>query len=238
MSNFEDLGMPPALQQLLAPAQQATGIPSYATGGLVMPQGAPLPQGAPQGVGVAPQQQPMDPKMLEMHVNQFVSQHPEQVAQIRQAIMSELQSGNLSPAELNKVVQLATVAAQNPAMYPQIRQFAIQQGLATDADLPQQYDQGLVVILLIAARAVQQDLGGAPAGAGAPANGGPIPSMEVGGKVPGKGEVIIKAHEGEFMVPKVAMDWYGRKHFENLIQKAKEESAMGSGLNRMEKQNA
>jgi hypothetical protein len=227
---FQSLDMPSALQQAMATPPK--GVPSYQQGGLVTPAG---PTG-PQGVGV--QQGPMDPKMLEMQINQFAQQHPQELAKIRQVIMGELQSGNLTPQELNQIVQLATVAAQNPSMYPQIRQFVIQQGLATEQDLPQQYDQGLVVVLLIAAKAVQQDLGGSPAGAGAPAEAGPIPSMAKGGKVPGKGAMVIEAHEGEFVVPKVAMDWYGRKHFEGLIQKAKEESAMGTGLQRMDKKNA
>lgn len=219
---FQSLEMSPAMQQLTTMPR----IPSYQQGGVVTPSG-------PQGAGV--QEGPMDPKMLEMHINQFAQQHPQELAQIRQVIMQELQSGNLTPQELNQIVQLATVAAQNPSMYPQIRQFAIQQGIATEQDLPQQYDQGLVVVLLIAAKAAQQDLGGAPAG-NAPANAGPIPSMKGGGKIPEPakpgGSVVIEAHENEFVVPKVAMDWYGRKHFESLIQKAKEESAMGTGLNR------
>jgi hypothetical protein len=66
--------------------------------------------------------------------------------------------------------------------------------------------------------------------------------MFAGGKVPEPsrkgGSVVVEAHEGEFMVPKVALDWFGRKHFEGLIQKAKEESAMGTGLKRVEKKNA
>lgn len=225
---FQSLDMAPALQQALA--MPAKGIPSYQQGGLITPAG---PVG-PQGVGV--QQGPMDPQMLEMHINQFAQQHPQELAQIRQVIMQELQSGNLTPQELNQIVQLATVAAQNPSMYPQIRQFAIQQGIATEQDLPQQYDQGLVIVLLIAAKAAQQDLGGSPAGAGAPAEGGPIPALKTGGAVPKT--MVAQVHEGEFMVPKETLDWYGRKHFEGLIQKAKEESAMGTGLKRVEKKNA
>lgn len=115
----------------------------------------------PMGVGLA-QTTPetMSPQMLEMHINQFVAQHPEQVAQIRAAIMQAIQSGELTPQELNMIIQLATVAARNPEMYPYVRKFAIQQGIATEQDLPQQYDQGLVFTILLAARAAQDIIQG------------------------------------------------------------------------------
>lgn len=216
---FQSLDMNPALQQILAP-QQAK-IPSYQQGGLATPNG-------PQGAGV--QQGPMDSQMLEMHVNQFAQQHPQELAQIRQVIMQELQSGNLTPQELNQIVQLATVAAQNPSMYPQIRQFAIQQGIATEQDLPQQYDQGLVVVLLIAAKAAQQDLGGSPAGAGAPANAGPIPSMKAGGPTP-KGNsndgFVAELHKNEYVVDADTLMYHGKKTFDALRDKALEDKMGG-----------
>jgi hypothetical protein len=224
------LDLPPALQQILGAPQP---MQSYAVGGLVTPggpvtQGMP-PGGPPQGVGMAPPSQgPMDPKMMEMNINQFATQHPQELAQIRQVIMQELQNGNLTPEELNKVVQLAQVAAQNPQMYPQIRQFAIQQGLATEEDLPQQYDQGLVVVLLIAARAAQQSLGGSPAGAeGPPANaGGPIPSFSKGGPTPtnlGGKPIVAKLHENEYVVDKDTLMYHGKKTFDALVAKARED---------------
>jgi hypothetical protein len=168
--------------------------------------------------------QPMDPQMLQMQLNQFASQNPQQMAEIRQAIVSEMQSGELTPQELNMMVQLATVASQNPEMYPNVRRFAIQQGIATEQDLPAQYDQGLVFVLLLAARAVQQDLGGAPAQEG-PAEAGPvIPSMARGGSIPGRGEskpVLIEAHTGEYVIPKYAVEWYGKQKLDQMVEKAK-----------------
>lgn len=215
--NTPSFDLSPALAQVLAPAQPA--IPSYAQGGLIQPGGPTA--GLQQG--------PMDPQMLEMHVNQFAQQHPEQLDQIRQVILQEIQSGNMTPQELNQIVQLATVAAQNPSMYPQIRQLVIQQGIATEQDLPPQYDQGLVIALLIAAKAVQQGVGGAPAGAGAPGNGGPIPSMAKGGPTPsGNGKpMLIEAHEDEYMIPKEALMYHGKKTFDAMIAKAREDKMGG-----------
>jgi hypothetical protein len=218
------------LQQLIMPPPK---IPSYRQGGLATPAGpamGALQAGSPQGVGVAgagpaASQPPMDHRMMEMQINQFAQQHPEQMAQIKQVIMQELQSGNLTPQELNQVVQLATVAAQNPQMYPQIRQFAIQQGIATEQDIPEQYDQGLVVALLIAAKAAQQSLGGAPATPpGAPANAGPMPSYIKGGPTPkgqGKG-FVAELHPNEYVVDADTLMYHGKKTFDAMKEKALE----------------
>ena len=199
-------------------------IPKYNMGGMVGPDGMPQPThmppgGAPKGVGVAQQgQQPGgDTQMLEMQVNQFVKQHPEQIAQLQEAISTELQSGELTADELNQMVQLATVAAQDPKMYPFVRQHALQQGIATEQDLPEQYDQGLVFALLLAGRAAQQ--GGAPQGN--------IPSMAQGGTVPGKkakadGGVVIEAHEGEYVIPKNVVAMKGKEFFDSLVEKYRE----------------
>lgn len=201
---------------------------SYQQGGMIGTGGAPDMTGMqvgvnPQAVG---QGGAMPPQMLEMQINQFATQHPEQLAQIRQVIMQLLQSGELTQQELNMIVQLATVASQNPEMYPYVRRFAVQQGIATEQDLPPQYDQGLVFVLLLAARAVQADLGGqnmmqggTPAAMGAP-------SMAKGGAVPPSkktdGSVLINAHEGEYVVPANVVKMKGKEFFDNLVEKYKE----------------
>ena len=137
------------------------------------------------------------------------------------------------------IVQLATVAAQNPDMYPYIRKFAIQNGIATEETLPPQYDQGLVFVLLLAARAIQADTGGqnmmqggSPAMAGGPAitssqvSSGGIPSMATGGMTPpskkSDGSVLINAHEGEYVIPKRVVEMKGKEFFDTLVEKYKE----------------
>ena len=217
---------------------QQTFVPSYQAGGMIGQGGMPEPMGA----GLAPQgQMPqggMTPQMLEMQVNQFATQHPQQVAQIRAAIMEVMQTGELTQQELNMIVQLATVAAQNPEMYPYVRNFAIQNGIATEQDLPPQYDQGLVFVLLLAARAIQADMGGqnmmqggSPAMAGGPdvtasqVSSGAIPSMAKGGMTPDSkksdGSVLINAHEGEYVVPAHVVKMKGKEFFDSLVEKYK-----------------
>lgn len=206
--------------------------PSYEAGGMIGAQGMPVPMGAApggmppppqmppaQGVGVSPNVQPnapMDYSMLEMQLNQFASQHPQQMQQIKQEMMQSLQSGELTSQELNMTVQLATVAAQNPQMYPYVRNFAIQQGIATEEDLSPQYDQGLIFSVLLAGRALQGGQGGQG-----------IPSMKVGGTVPSSqkndGSVLINAHEGEYVIPQNVVQMKGKEFFDNLVAKYRDE---------------
>lgn len=221
-------------RMLGAGAMAAPAVPSFQDGGMIGMGGAAIPPGAvpgmPMQAGVNPEMQagaPMDPQMLQMQINQFINKNPQQVAEIRQAIVQELQSGELTPQELNMIVQLATVAAQNPDMYPNVRNFAIQQGIASEQDLPVQYDQGLVFVLLLAARAVQQDLGGAPAGTGQPPGSAApvIPSMAAGGKIASSADskpVLIEAHTGEYVIPKHVVDMKGKEFFDSLVEKYKE----------------
>jgi len=230
---------PPAQQRPVGLATINVGpntfAPSYAEGGMIGPGG--MPQRPPGAAGVSEQTTSqggaMSPQMVDMQVKQFAAQHPEQVNQIRTAIMQAMQTGELTQQELNMIIQLATVAAQNPEMYPNVRNFAIQQGIATEQDLPPQYDQGLVFVLLLAAKAVQSEAGGqnmmaggSPATAGisaSQATSGAIPSMAVGGMTPDSkkpdGSVLINAHEGEFVIPAHVVKMKGKEFFDTLVEK-------------------
>ena len=261
------MDLPPALASILnmgsatAPAPQpnygiglASGmggaqsfVPSYQQGGMVGPDGMPM-GGAPGAVGVSEgmvrggsaQGGVMSPQMMEAQVNQFASQNPQQINGLRVAIQQVMQTGELTQPELNTIIQLATVAAQNPEMYPYVRKFAIQNGITTEQDLPEQYDQGLIFVLLLAARAIQADLGGqnmmqggSPTMAGGPqvsmsqVASGPIPSMARGGSVPGgaspgkSSPILIQAHTGEYVIPKNVVDMKGREFFDSLVEKYK-----------------
>lgn len=248
MNTPTSMNLPPALASILnmgsqapqqsMPSSPAAGlsgamipaqsfVPSYQQGGMIGPGG--MPSSTP---GLAPQGQmpqgPVSPQMLQMELNRFATQQPQQMAQIRQAILAEMQSGDLTPQELNMMVQLATVAAQNPEMYPNVRRFAIQQGIATEQDIPQQYDQGLIFTILLAARAIQAEMGGQsmmPSVATPQVASGPMPSMAKGGTVPDSrksdGSVLINAHEGEYVIPAHIVKAKGTEFFDKLIGKDK-----------------
>lgn len=240
-----------------------TFMPSYAVGGMVgadgMPEGglgAPgmPPGGMPQmsgagGVGLQAGggQQTLSPQQVEMQINDFMRQYPDRVAQIQQVVQAALQAGELTMEDLNMLEQLAMTALQNPEMYPYVRQFAIQQGFAGEQDMSPQYDEGLVISALVAARAAKQlgdipaggaPMGGAPAGgmqAPSFADGGMVNDMKVrpgemaadGGKVEGPGtgtsdSVPIRVSTGEYVVPANVVRMKGKEFFDSMLEKYKD----------------
>lgn len=239
-TQFNGMPMPSAggLNPDMSGVSNGPGMFSYEEGGAIGPGGAPMPpMGMPQMAPATPGQaglsmggpsKPIDPKMLENQIQQTISQHPQEVAQLKQAIQNLMDSGELTPQELNMATQLATAALQNPDMYPQVRQFAIEQGIATEEDLPQEFDQGLLIVLLVAARAMASQ--GAPPAQGpqqlpsVPAN---APSMREGGALPERssssdGSIPIRAHEGEYVIPKEVVRAKGTDFFDKMLAQYKE----------------
>ena len=254
------MDLPPSIQQLIqAPTpginQAAVGnIPTGVQGGnpqypvldfrmqpSTFEQGGMVPpnagmQGmAPQQAGLRPQQPQggiANPQMADMQVNDMLSKNPEVVARIRAAIEAGIQSGEVSQQEIQMATQLAQVAMQNPSMYPQLRQFAIDRGLAGPNDLPMEYDQGLVIALVTAAKAMAADVqieqaGGQPM----PPQQPPMQEMEFGGMVNGpshdNGGVRVKMKHGgeieveggEYVIPKDIVAKKGTEFFDKLIGK-------------------
>lgn len=210
---------------------------AYADGGAVPPAGPPpgMQLGAPQtpgGLQGAPTPQapqaPVDPAQFQAELQRFMQQHPQQVKQIQEVVQAALQSGELTTQELSLAVQLAVAAAQNPALYPRLRQLAIQKGLAEEGDLPQQYDQSIVFALILAGQAMQQG-GGMPGMA--PMNPqGPTARMADGGNVPpsasptgdrtGRADDIkIAVSGGEYVIPAHVVRQKGTDFFDKMIGK-------------------
>jgi hypothetical protein len=168
-------------------------------------------------------QTPLNADMVEMQIQNFVGQNPQQVAQIQQEIMTLLSSGEMTQQQLNTIVQMATAAIRNPALYPQLRQAMIQQGVADEEDLPLDFDQGFLIAIIIAGRAMQANVGGQNMLAGgtpAMAGAAPIQSMKDGGRVRGEASepVMIEAHTGEYVIPKHVVDMKGREFFDRMLE--------------------
>ncbi len=207
--------------------------PSFQQGGVVPPAGGTPPGLAPQGA----QSGPIPMAAMQQEVQRMTQQHPEQVLQIKQAVMQALQTGELTPQELNMAAQLATAAAQNPQLWPQLKRFAEEQGLAAPGELPEEYDSGLVFAMLLAAQAAQSESGGQPglpqaagqppvapgAPAGAPQANAQPPrvGLRTGGEVPNSrntdGSVAATIHEGEFVIPKHVVLAKGTDFFNKMI---------------------
>jgi len=203
--------------------------PTYQEGGMVGPGGMPM-----RPAGVQPQQGATNPQMLEMQVNEIMSKNPEVVARIRAGIEAGIQSGELDANELNTIIQLAKTVMQNPEMYPQIRQMAIQRGIATEADLPAQFDEGLVIAIIAAGKAMEADV--QVQSGQAPMPQPPVQEMEFGGMVNGpshdqggvrvrmKGGGEIEVEGGEYVIPKDVVKKKGTDFFDKMLQAEKDKA--------------
>ena len=203
--------------------------PTYQEGGMVGPGGMPM-----RPAGIQPQQGGTNPQMLDMQVNEIMSQNPEVVARIRAGIEAGIQSGELDANELNTIIQLAKTVMQNPDMYPQIRQMAIQQGIATEADLPAQFDEGLVIAIIAAGKSMEADV--QIEGGQAPMPQPPVQEMEFGGMVNGpshdqggvrvkmKGGGEIEVEGGEYVIPKDVVKKKGTDFFDKMLQAEKDKA--------------
>ena len=225
----------------------APNMPSYQQGGMIGPGGMPIRpdqqggmpmpgqsmpgqsmpgQSMPgQQAGVTPPgaaAQQLNPQQIMAEAQRFAQQNPQQMQQIQMAVQQGLQSGELTPQELTMITQMAMVALQNPQMYAQLRQLAIQQGLATEQDLSPQFDPGLLFTLLVVGQSMQ---GGQP---GQQAQQ-PMMSMAAGGPLPTKspnadGSIPIRAHEGEYVIPSEVVRAKGTEFFDKLVQSYRGES--------------
>jgi len=241
------LDLPPALASLLAPtaapamgpggiATSAMGnraammgsaaMPTYQMGGMVGPGGMPMRPDMGMGSamggmpGLAPagaMQQTLTPGQVSGEVQRFVQQNPDQVNQIRMQIERFVQSGQVTLQELNMMVQMAQAAASNPALYKQLRMIAIQRGLATADEVSEEFDPGLIFVLLLIGSAMQS--GGMQPDA--------MPSLKKGGMLPRKaaddGEAVVaQLHEGEYVIPAHIVRAKGTEFFDKMLQTHKQ----------------
>ena len=203
--------------------------PTYQEGGMVGPGGMPV-----RPAGIQPQGAPMmNAQMMDMQVNEMLAQNPEVVARIRAGIEAGIQSGEVNPEELNMIIQLAKTVMQNPEMYPQIRQMAIQRGIATEADLPQEYDEGMLIAIIAAAKSMEADVQ-FEGGAQPMPQQAPVQEMEFGGMVYGpshdqggvrvqmKGGGEIEVEGGEYVTPKDIVKAKGTEFFDKMLASYKE----------------
>jgi hypothetical protein len=232
-----------------------TFMPSYAAGGMVggggMPdmqgmQGAPaMPGGQPglQPQGMQGGKQPnMSPQQIEMQIQDFMRKNPQAVQQIQSVIQQGLQSGELTMEDMDMAEQLATTAMQNPEMYPYVRKFAIEQGFASEQDLPQEYDVAVVISVLLAAKAAKA-MPGVQGGQPPMQSPEQIQSFAMGGMVDGKvtaGEnassggkvegagtgtsdsVPIRVSTGEYVIPAHVVKMKGKEFFDSMLEKYKD----------------
>ena len=231
---------------------QPSFMPNYAMGGMVgaggMPVGgAPMQGGMPGAAGLqmGGAQQPMSPQQVELEIQEFINNNPEQVAKIQQVVQAGIQEDPTFLPQMQMAEQMAMTALQNPEMYPYMRQLAIQQGIADEQSVPAEYDQGLIITILLTAR-IAASVGGAGQPMQAPmdmpmdqmqnfADGGMVDDKIVrpgdmaamGGKVQGPGtgtsdSVPIRVSTGEYVIPANVVRMKGKEFFDSMLEKYKD----------------
>lgn len=207
------------------------GIPTFATGGMMGENGAPIRPGQPMPSQI-PMDEPqlgadappaMDPAQIEQEAKMFVKQNPQVAQQVQAIIAHAIQTGELTPDELNMAVQLAKTALANPASYPQVRAFAIKNGLGTEAELPQEMDKGLLFTLLLAGNS----MGATPAKTAPAGNAmqgqppaGIMPTYKEGGMTGDKAH-IAQLDPHEYVATKEALLYHGKKTYDKLEEQAR-----------------
>ena len=229
--------------------QQDPSMQMPAATAAMLPGGPP-----PTGPGMSPAAPaggaPTDPKLMQMQIGESMKANPEVLVRLRAGIEAGLASGELTNEELGMAIQLARLAAQDPSMYPQLKAIAEQNGLAEPGDLPEEYDQGLVVGLLSLAQATAADIKmsnyagqqqpQAPAGGGVKlsmASGGAVDDelekLTAGGELPKRKRpdaYDATLHSGEYVVPDSVVRFYGTDKFDKMAITATEKHKEKMGL--------
>jgi hypothetical protein len=170
----------------------------------------------PQQPGQTPTQ--MDGRMAAMHVQNTLA-NPQAMQLVKQHVMQALQSGKVSPQQLMMLAQLAQSALHSPELWPKLRLFAIQSGLAKENELPQQFSQGLCMTILAASQAAQHgDRPGAFADGGMLHGPGSGTSDSIHAQNHDTGQPV-KLSNGEYIIPADVVRTKGREFFDNIVRK-------------------
>lgn len=226
-------------------------IPGYADGGPMMPNGPLLAMGFAGGGQIAGMGNPggdVSPDMVNMRVNQML-RNPQFAQMVQQQMQPLMQSGELTPQEVQVMGQIAEASLQNPKLYPQLRQFVAQQGMTP---LPPSFDPTVITKILAISRALAQAGGmsqpGQPGqpmpGQGQPTPPGQVPptdqaqmlnptGMANGGLLQGPGTgrsdsigtvnestgQPVKVATGEYVIPEHVVRAKGRDFFDALLRR-------------------
>ena len=214
--------------------------PRYADGGEVQPLlSMGFANGGGVGLGVQGTNQ-ATPQMVDAQVNRMLN-NPQFRQKIVAGAQQLMQSGQLTPQEVQVMGQIAEASMHSPALYPKLRAFVAQQGMSP---LPPAYDPSVIVKILAVTRALSQ------AGAAQPVPGGPgqtpagqVPptdqaqmqnpaGMANGGFLQGPGNgrsdsigtvnestgQPVKVANGEYVIPEHVVRAKGRDFFDKMLR--------------------
>ena len=189
----------------------------HADGGMIgEQQHVGLSQGSPNG----------NPQMDMMRLDQAVKIDPASAKEVQLTIQQAVESGEITMEQLHTIFQLAKAALQDPALWPNVRAFAIKSGLVGPDDLPQQYDRGLINAVMLAAKSAESMQQPQQPGQ-------PVQALSNGGLVQGPGTGTsdsvnavnvtngspVKVSSGEYVIPADVVAAKGKDFFDGMIRK-------------------
>lgn len=148
--------------------------------------------------------------------------------------MQLMQTGELTPDEVMTMGRVAEAAMYSPQLYPQLRAFVEEQGMTP---LPPAYDPGVIVNIVVIAKALQAQMPATPPGQ-VPSTGQaqveqPVPGFGNGGFIRGPGTgrsdsigtvnessgAPVKVATDEYIIPAHVVRAKGREFFDNLLRR-------------------
>ena len=237
----------------LAPQGDSDGLGGgskpFAAGGLVTPTpptpmnmgAARPPTGQPGLAGAGGPRPPANLQMVDAKINNLLQTQSPGVQQMQMMLQQAVQSGETTPEHIQQLGQIARVVLQNPAMYPQLVRMAEQKGIIPPGELPPQYNEGIVKIVLMAAQVMAGSPLGQPGTQGQP-GGAPIDASQQlasGGVIRGPGTGTsdsisgvnantggkVRVSNGEYIIPERVVQIKGKEFFDNLLRKYADVSA-------------
>ncbi|MEN9885636.1 MAG: hypothetical protein RL758_214 [Pseudomonadota bacterium] len=95
---------------------------------------------------------------MNQEILNLIQGNPQAMQAVGEAIQEIMNDEDVSPEAVDQLAQIIESTLQNPAVYPQTRMAMIQSNLIDEDDLPEQFDEMLLTVLLIALKVVQSQL--------------------------------------------------------------------------------
>ena len=95
---------------------------------------------------------------MNQEILRAIQSSPEAQQALGVAIQEILQDSDITPENIDEIVRMFEFVLQNPDSYPEFRQSAIQSGAMDEEDLPMQFDEAMLTVVLMALKVVQEQM--------------------------------------------------------------------------------
>ena len=95
---------------------------------------------------------------MNQEILRAIQSSPEAQQALGVAIQEILQDPDTTPDNIDEIVRMFEFVLQNPDSYAEFRQSAIQSGAMDEEDLPMQFDEAMLTVVLMALKVVQEQM--------------------------------------------------------------------------------